>query len=182
MPSSQRRPRIHESGAKCAGRIHHSLFPEPSAYNTSLSSSLCQGARRDNRLSLLRATTGIMGTADGTKPRGWSLPVQPSAGAGSAEVRAVCVPLRFLRPGKMEPVSVSHQEPQRRAEDAHLCATRCPSAYFPVAAPTFSNSSPVAASTSACSEFPCESIVTMAGKPFASKTHIASGTPSSSSR
>jgi hypothetical protein len=42
----------------------------------------------------------------------------------SAEIRAVCVPLRLLRPGKTEPVSVSHQEPQRRAKDAHLRATR----------------------------------------------------------
>jgi hypothetical protein len=56
----------------------------------------------------------------------------------------------------------------------------CPPAYLP--APTFSNSTPVAAATSACSEFPCESMVTMAGKSLASKTHIASGTPNSSSK
>lgn len=48
--------------------------------------------------------------------------------------------------------------------------------------PTFSSSAPVVAATSACSEFPCESMVTIAGKLRASKTHIASGTPSSSKR
>src|SRR5208283_4026394 len=48
--------------------------------------------------------------------------------------------------------------------------------------PTFSSSAPVEAATSACRELPCESMVTMAGKSRASNTHMASGTPSSSSR
>lgn len=47
----------------------YSLFPGrwSSNYNPSLSSSVCQGTSRDTRLSRLRATTGRMGTADGTK-------------------------------------------------------------------------------------------------------------------
>src|SRR5437588_1282195 len=38
-----------------------------------------------------------------------------------------------------------------------------------------SSASPVARSTSACSEFPCASIVTIAAKFFTFKCHIASG-------
>ena len=59
-----------------------------------------------------------------------------------------------------------------------------PTAYFvpPPPPPTFANSAPVVAATSSCNEFPCESMVTIAGKSLASKTHMASGMPSSSSK
>jgi len=155
----------------------YSLFPapvpRPSMYNSSLSSSLCQGAGREMtgcRYCSKRSFNLL---------EGFDVGIRDAASLRFAWSTSGVRKMRF-------PLDLRMQLSLNRGGIASVGRPFCflLSAYcLPLpAAPTFFNSAPVVASTSACSEFPCESMVTMAGKSFASKTHIASGTPSSSSR
>ena len=78
---------------------------------------------------------------------------------------------------KAESAALTLEEYEESLPDGDCAAVR----YVPPA-PTFSSSAPVADHISSWSDLPWVSMVTMATKSRASNCHMASGTPSSSSR